>query len=203
MERIGVPVRRGVEAARAFRLWVQPLGVLLAGSRSGRLPEALCRGVVRRLAAEGFSFLVGCAPGVDWSFRLALTQEGLARRSFVVCASRERLSRSCGLPASVVVAEGLSMAAAFHRRTVWMVTRCCMVVLFSEGRDGSWGPGSRLVLRTALEQGKPVFVASGTEPHVAVPAQIQPGSLYGLVSGWWVTPHAAHADALCGLGALT
>ena len=91
------------------------------------------------------------------------------------------------------------MAAALHRRTVWMVTRCALVVLFPEGRDGSWGPGSRLVLRTAVEQGKPVFVASSTEPRA--PADVLPGSLYGLVRGWWVVPHPIHADALCDVGA--
>ena len=80
-----------------------------------------------------------------------------------------------------------------------MVTRCSVVVLFPEGRDRSWGPGSRLVLRTAVEQGKPVFVASATEPRT--PAVVTPGSLYGLVSGWWVVPHSVHADTLCDVGA--
>ena len=197
MVRISVPVRGGVEAGGAFRFRVQPLGVLLAGSRSGVLPQGLCRQVVRRLAAEGFAFFVGCAPGVDASFRLALAQEGLGRKSFVACASRDRLRGSCGLFASVVVPPGLSMAAALHRRTVWMVKRCCMAVLFPEGADRSWGPGSRLVLRAALEQLKPVFVASGTEPRAPAPAVLLPGSLYGLVGGWWVVPHPIHADGPC------
>ena len=197
MVRISVPVRGGEEAGRAFRFRVQPLGVLLAGSRSGVLPEALCREVVRRLAGEGFAFFVGCATGVDRSFRLALAQENLAGKSFVACASRERLRRSCGLFASVVVPRGLSIAAALHRRTVWMVKRCCMAILFPEGRDGSWGPGSRLVLRTALDQLKPVFVASSVEPRAPAPAVLLPGSLYGLVDGWWVVPHPIHADGPC------
>jgi hypothetical protein len=197
MVRISVPVRGGEEAERAFRFRVQPLGVLLAGSRSGVLPEGLCRQVVRRLSAEGFAFFVGCATGVDRSFRLALARENLAGKSFVACASRERLRRCCGLFASVVVPEGLSMAAALHRRTVWMVKRCCMAILFPEGRDGSWGPGSRLVLRAALEQLKPVFVASTTEPRAPAPAVLLPGSLYGLVEGWWVVPHPIHADGPC------
>ena len=197
MVRISVPVRGGVEAQGAFRFRVQPLGVLLAGSGSGRLPEAMCRQVVRRLSAEGFSFFVGCTTGVDRSFRQALAREHLAGKTFVACASRERLRHSCGLFASVAVPEGLSVAAALHRRTVWMVKRCCMAVLFAEGTDGSWGPGSRLVLRAALEQLKPVFVASGTEPRAPAPAALLPGSLYGLVGGWWVVPHPIHADGPC------
>jgi hypothetical protein len=168
----------------------------------GVLPEALGRELVWRLAEDGLDFVVGCASGVDRSFRLALAWEGLASRSFVACASRERLRFARGLPAALVVPEGLSMAAALHRRTVWMVMRCSLAILFPGGRDGSWGPGSRLVLRTATELGKPVFVASGTtEPRAAVPAQMQPGSLYGLVSGWWVVPHAVHEAALCDVGA--
>jgi hypothetical protein len=197
MVRISVPVRGGVEAQGAFRFRVQPLGVLLAGSRSGVLPEGLCRQVVRRLCTEGFSFLVGCAAGVDRTFRQALARENLAGKSFVACATRERLRRSCGLLASVVVPEGLSMGAALHRRTAWMVKRCCMAVLFPEGADGSWGPGSRLVLRAALEQLKPVFVASGPKPCIPAPAVLLPGSLYGLVEGWWVVPHPIHADGPC------
>jgi hypothetical protein len=201
MLKFGIPVGRDAEASGVPRSQPQRTAVLLAGSRSRGLPEALCRGIVRRLAVEGFGYLVGCAPGVDRSFRLALAREGLARSSVVACASRERLSRSCGLPVAMVAPEWLSMAAALHWRTVWMVTRCRMVVLFPEGQDGSWGPGSRLVLRTALEQGKPVFVASATEPRAPASAVVRPGSMYGLVSGWWVVPRAIHAAALCDVGA--
>ena len=201
MVRIGVPVRGCGDTEGAFRFLAGRPEVLLAGSRSGSLPEALCREVVRRLSSDGFGFLVGCATGVDLSFRVALAREQLAGKTVVACASRERLSQSCGLPASVVVPEGLSMAAALHRRTVWMVTNCRMVVLFPKGRDGSWGPGSRLVLRTAVDQGRPVFVASGMEPRGAAPAVLVPGSLYGLVRGWWVVPQPIHADALCDVGA--
>jgi hypothetical protein len=143
MVRISVPVRGGVEAEAAFRFRVQPLGVLLAGSRSGMLPEALCRQVVRRLCGEGFSFFVGCATGVDRSFRQALAREHLAGKSFVTCASRERLRRSCGLFASVVVPAGLSMRAALHRRTVWMVHGRRM----AGARSGAGGSLSRESVR--------------------------------------------------------
>lgn len=56
-----------------------------------------------------------------------------------------------------------------------------------------------MVLRTALAQGEPVFVASGTEPRARV--LVQPGSLYRVVRGWWVIPDAVHAAALCDMGA--
>ena len=197
MVRISVPVRGGVEAGRAFRFRVQPLGVLLAGSRSGVLPQGCCRQVVRRMSDAGFSFFVGCATGVDRCFRQALALENLAGKSFVACASRARLRRNCGLFASVVVPTGLSMAAALHRRTVWMVKRCCMAVLFPEGRDGTWGPGSRLVLRAALDQLKPVFVAASGKPRAPAPAVVLRGSLYGLVDGWWVVPHPIHDGGPC------
>ena len=199
MVRISVPVIGGREGPAACRFRVPSPGVLLAGSRSGLVPEALCRELVWRLGEDGLDFVVGCAPGVDRSFRFALAREGLAGKSFVACVSRERLRCACGLPATVVVPQGLSMAASLHRRTVWMVTRCCVAVLFPEGQDRSWGPGSRLVLRTALEQGKPVFVASATEPHA--PAVVRPGRLYGLVSGWWVVQRVVRANIPCDVGA--
>ena len=41
-----------------------------AGSRHGSVPVA--KALVSTLAAQGASFLVGCAPGVDHSFRQAL-----------------------------------------------------------------------------------------------------------------------------------
>jgi len=143
MVSIGVPVRGGVEGEEAFRFRVQPLRVFLAGSRSGRLPEGLCRQVVGRLRAEELGVLVGCPTGVDRSLRQALAREHLAGKSFVTCASRERLRRSCGLFASVVVPAGLSMRAALHRRTVWMVHGRRM----AGARSGAGGSLSRESVR--------------------------------------------------------
>ena len=44
--------------------------ICFAGSRYGSVPEASA--LVSALASQSVSFLVGCAPGVDGSFRQAL-----------------------------------------------------------------------------------------------------------------------------------
>lgn len=72
---------------------------------------------------------------------------------------------------------------------------------FPKVADRSWGPGSRLVLRTAVEQGKLEFVTSATEPYAPASAQIEPGRLYGIVSGWWVVSDALRAKVSCDVGA--
>src|SRR4030065_548570 len=61
---------------------------------------------------------------------------------------------------------GLSPKAALRRRTLWLVKRCCLAVLFPEDPcTGQWGPGSRLVYRSCLDQLKPLFVARSAAPR--------------------------------------
>ena len=46
--------------------------VMLAGSRNGTLPAHTASLIVAALAQNGFSFLVGCARGIDERFRRTL-----------------------------------------------------------------------------------------------------------------------------------
>ena len=72
---------------------------------------------------------------------------------FVSCAfgRHARRCRAEGLFASAVVPEGIPPNAALARRTLWLVKRSSLVVLFPERpADRQWGPGSRLAYRSAL-----------------------------------------------------
>ena len=71
------------------------LVVAFAGSRHGAVKEAAS--MVCALASRGASFLVGCAPGVDGSFRQALVP--FAANTTVHCAfpARSRQIAQSGL----------------------------------------------------------------------------------------------------------
>jgi hypothetical protein len=178
-------------SSKALRFAVPEAGVLVAGSRHRELVQAVCRGLVEGLGSQGFAFLVGCAPGVDRSFRQALSGSRYAESTLVACAfrSRVRALSGYGLASCWVVPEGLSPKAALRRRTLWLVKRACLAVLFPEDPDsGQWGPGSRLVFRACLDQLKPLFVASAEAPRQTEHVRVAGSSLYG-VAGYWVVPH--------------
>jgi hypothetical protein len=187
------------EAAEKERLVfrVRERAALFAGSRNGLVDPELAERLVAALAANGFSFLVGCATGVDACFRLTLAElPHAAGSTFVACAfaDRVRSSVSRGLFASVVVPEGLSRAAALRRRTLWMVKRAELVVLFPDDPlTGRWGRGSTLAFRAATEQLKPVFVVSSTAPRRSPVYQVVPARLFDVVDGWWAVPHPVAA----------
>ena len=196
MVSFSVPVRGG---RAEFRFSVQRLGVLFAGSRNRKVPEEVCRALISGLAGDGFSFWVGCASGVDRCFREALSESAYTDRVLVGCAFRRRVRAlsNYGLSASVVVPQGLSPKAALRRRTLWLVKRACMVVLFPEDpATGQWGKGSRLVFRAALDQLKPVFVVCSSSPKGSDHYRVIGSCLYG-VEGFWVVPHPVSDGGPC------
>ena len=83
---------------------------------------------MEQFARRNFSFLVGCADGVDCSFSRALSCSPYRERCFVACvfSGRRKRARSDGLFASVVVPESLPPMEALHRRTHWMIKRCSL-----------------------------------------------------------------------------
>ena len=118
----------GRHTAVSFR--VPALSVAFAGSRHLHLPRSLCRSLAEACAQLDFSFYVGCASGVDDCFRTALASSPSAEKTIVACAFPGRARRfSVGsLYATTVVPNGLSAKAALHRRTVWMVRRCSLLL---------------------------------------------------------------------------
>jgi hypothetical protein len=186
-------------SGKALRFAVSEAGVLLAGSRNRELPQEFCRGLVEGLGEQGFAFLVGCAPGVDRSFRQALSVSRYAESTLVACAfrSRVRALSGYGLTSCWVAPAGLSPKAALRRRTLWLVKRCCLAVLFPEDPySGQWGPGSRLVFRACLDQLKPLFVASSVAPRETEHVRVAGSTLYGVV-GFWVVPHPIEDGGPC------
>lgn len=179
------------EAPLVFRIPAR--AAMIAGSRNGFVDPEDAERIVTALSAAGFSFLVGCATGVDACFRLTLASRAEGQeRTFVACAFADRLraNESRGLFASVVVPEGLSPAAALRRRTLWMVKRCEMLVLFPDDpMTGRWGRGSTLAFRVATEQLKPVFVISHRRPPVAPHYRVVAARFFDAAPGYWAVPH--------------
>ena len=183
---------------RCFK--VRPPVVAFAGSRRGSLPHSVTLSVVHAFHALDLSLLTGCASGIDGCFRLAMAQEPFEDHSMVACAfeSRARRVGAEGLLGISVVPDGLSPAAALHRRTVWMVRRCGLLVFFpADPVFGHWGRGSTLAFRTAVYNLKPVFCASPTAPRPSPLYEIYPASLFGIVSGFWVVPHPIYQGGPC------
>ena len=199
MVTFSVPVKQG-ETQFSFPFRVQDAGVLFAGSRHGRVPQSTCKALIEGLAHQGFGFWVGCASGVDRCFRKALSESAYEDRTFVGCAFRKRVKAlsNYGLFASKVVPEGLSVKAALRRRTLWLVKRSCMVILFPENPfdNFSWGKGSRLVFRSALYQLKPIFVVCSCPPEDSPHYRVLSSTIYG-VSGYWVVPHPVSNGGHC------
>ena len=127
-----VPAAGGNRAE--FRFSVAGHMVLVAGSRHLEVGGRTCRDLLEGLHLAGFHFFIGCARGVDESFRRALAQSPFRKEGFVACAfqSRALRERSRGLYERLVVPEGQTTAAALLRRTLGMVRRCSLVVLVPE-----------------------------------------------------------------------
>ena len=180
-----------------LRFPVRPQVVAFAGSRRGSLPESVTSSLVHAFYALDLTFLTGCATGIDGCFRQVFSHHPFGQHSMVACAFESRARRFGGedLGAFAVVPDDLSPAAALHRRTVWMVRRCGLLVLFpSDPVTGLWGKGSTLAFRTAVYNLKPVFSASPTAPPPSPLYRIYPASLFGIVSGFWVVPEGGPYD---------
>ena len=166
--------------------------VAFAGSRNGTVAESIATAVVEGFHQRGFGFLTGCAPGIDRCFRSAfIANTAVAQRSIIACAFEDRAQRfSVGeVFASVVVPSGLSPAAALHRRTVWMISHCSILVLFTQSPPtGRWGRGSRLAFDTARFHLKPVFLVTSRPPKPSVCESIFASSLFNVLDGYWVIP---------------
>ena len=196
MVTFSVPVSRTnslsvADSAGQFRFSVPQATVMLAGSRNRQLPKKLCNALLNAFSRHGFSFFVGCAQGVDQCFRDAITASPCKEHTLVACAFEKRVEffYSRGLIATKVVPDNLPPKAALHRRTVWMATRCGMLLLFPEDpTTGTWGKGSTLAFETAMYHSKPVFVAKAQPPKESNQYCILPSRLFATVDGYWIIP---------------
>ena len=172
---------------------VTPGAVLIAGSRRGTVPAHTASCLIAGIGQAGLSVLVGCAPGIDARFRHTCTVSPIMReQTFVACAFERRAQaiRRTGVFASLVVPDGVSPRAALRRRTLWMVKRSVLVLLFPDDpATGHWGRGSGLAFRAAVDQLKPVFVVTAQPPVRSLSYHVIRDSLWGIVDGYWVVPH--------------
>jgi hypothetical protein len=112
------------EAAEKQRLVfrVRERAVLFAGSRNGFVDPELADRLVTALAGSGFSFLVGCATGVDACFRLTLAERPHAAESTL------EKPKSGSAPASMSARVSATPTATatgtgHHRGLIWRRTR--------------------------------------------------------------------------------
>ena len=195
-----VPVKQVSESDTGdfFRFSITGEAVLFAGSRHRSLSHQTCRLFVEAFGSLDKSFMVGCASGVDRSFRYALSLSSYRDRVFVACAFDNRLDRGYGLHISVVVPQGLTTRVSLRRRTLWMIKRCSMAVIFPDDPlSCTWGKGSSLVFRACLDQIKPVFVVTRHRPKESDFYHLLPTSLFGIVSGYFVVPHPVAGSGTC------
>jgi len=180
-----------------FRFAVAGCTAMLAGSRDYEVGEQTCCDILGGLARLGLGFYVGCDCGVDESFRRALSRSPWREDAWIACASARRAwaARRLGLDAFVVVPRGLSPEIARYRRTLWMVRRCALAILFPDCRqDGKWGSLSRLVFRSALANLKPLFVVGERCPAVPAAYHVLPAELFAAVQGYWVVADPYYGD---------
>ena len=182
--------------ALSFR--VRSHAVAFAGSRNGVVRRDTASALVEGFHHLGFGFLTGCASGVDRCFRTAFASNpAFAERSIVACAFEERAHRySVGeIFASVVIPDGLSPAAALHRRTVWVVRHSSLLVLLPDNpRTGVWGRGSHLAFDTARHHCKPVFLVTEKPPKPSAGETVTESNLFGILDGYWVVPEGGPDD---------
>jgi hypothetical protein len=201
MVQFNVPVTAaGNKRRQAFAFCVKENAVLFAGSRNGFVPEKTARGLVSGFARLGFSFVVGCASGIDQCFRKALAASEHTDKTFVACAFVKRIGHimDTGLFASCVVPHGIPPKAALARRTLWMVKRASLIVLFPDNpENGRWGKGSTLVFNSAVMQLKPLFVVSKHQPEQKGIYRVLPACFQGLIEGFWVIPHPIQKGGTC------
>jgi hypothetical protein len=182
---------------QSFSFKVKENAVLFAGSRLGYIPQKTCSALIEAFARLNFSFLVGCARGIDECFRKALSESKYECRTFVACAFPNRIERSYGLFANLVVPFGVPPKAALVRRTLWMVKRSSLLVLFPDNPEtGCWGKGSALAFDATIKQIKPAFIISKNPPEENGLFRVFPSSFKGIVSGFWAVPHTLE-DGSC------
>ena len=198
MVQFSVPVKTAQKADRFFSFSVIENAVMFAGSRNASVPQNKANALIKSFARLGFSFFVGCARGVDQCFRKALANSNYHSKTFVACAYAQRLNRSFGLFASVVVPESVHPKAALVRRTLWMVKRSSLVVLFPDNPEtGKWGKGSTLVFNNTIHQLKPLFVVTKNPPQQNGLYRVLPSSFFGIVTGFWAIPHPISKGGTC------
>ena len=184
-----IPVKDGF-----FSFNVENGRVMFAGSRYADIDSKVTKGLVDRFGRLGFSFLTGCANGVDRSFRHALSESDYTESTIIACAFKERTYNLKGMFSLFVVPQGLSPKVALAKRTLWMTCRCSLLVLFPSDPIGK---GSALAFKSAIYNNKPVFVVTDKRPEENSLFSVYKSNLFGIVEGFWCIPPVYKETGLC------
>lgn len=159
--------------------------VLFAGSRHLSVDRQVCNDLINEFGSLGFSFLIGCAKGVDESFRDALAGSDYADSVTVACAFNSKVKKFLGAFKLYSVKEGLPPKVALAKRTLWMTSNCSLLILFP---SIPFGRGSSLAFKSALKNKKHVFVVTDKKPSLPENYKVFKSSLFGIVTGYWLIP---------------
>ncbi len=177
-----------------FNFSVENGRVLFAGSRNMSISHQVCNDLISAFGHLDFSFLTGCASGVDESFRKALAESEYKNSSIVACAFKKRAESLKGVYPLYVVPDGLSPKVALAKRTLWMTARCSLLIFFPSEPIGR---GSALAFKSAIYNNKPVFIVSKTKPKESSLYTVYSSSLFGVVEGFWCIPPVYADTGLC------
>jgi hypothetical protein len=200
MVQFSVPFKTANKEPSMFSFSVPQNAVLFAGSRHAVVSQQTAHGLVTAFARLGFGFFTGCATGIDRCFRQALAHNHVEDNTFIACAFAHRVQPilDTGLFASCVAPETVTPKAALVRRTLWMVKRSALIVLFPDDPlTGRWGKGSSLVFHASVLQLKPLFVVTAHKPEQKSLYRVLPACFQGLISGYWVIPHPIQKGGTC------
>ena len=192
---LSIPCHKG-NTKDFFSFPVDSGSVFFAGSRHTEISSQLCHDLVEYFGRLGFGFSVGCARGVDRSFRDAFITSRYIRRAFVACAFKDRVGKVGDITSSLVVSSTSHAAAALAGRTIWLARHCSLSVIFPDDPTRhTWGKGSSLAIRTCIKYGKPVFIVTDILPVKSDDYRLFHTSLFGVVKGYWLVPANKEAVA--------
>lgn len=177
-----------------FNFAVNSGSVMFAGSRHLNIPHQVCSLLINAFGSLGLCFMTGCASGVDESFRKALALSEYKDSSIIACAFKRRAERLKDIYPLYVVPDGLAPRVALAKRTLWMTSRCSLLILFP---SEPMGKGSALAFKSAIYNNKPVFIVSKTKPKESDLYTVLPSNLFGVVDGWWCIPPVYQKTGLC------
>ena len=168
--------------------------LLFAGSRHFEVKPDIVGDLIKVFGSLGFTFMTGCASGVDESFRKALADSKYSANTIIACAFQKRVRDIKGLQALFVVPDGLHPSVALAKRTLWMTGRCSLLILFPSDPIGR---GSALAFKSAIYNNKPVFIVSKTKPKPSSLYSVFSSNLFGIVDGFWCVPPVYKKTLLC------
>lgn len=187
-----LPLREHGREGEFYSFDIERKVILFGGSRFYSVSPRVTSDLLSIFGSLGFSFITGCAKGVDESFRKAFLESSHKDRTLVACAGKKKADTFKGIHALYVIPSHIPPNKALAQRTLWMVNRASMTILFP---SSPMGKGSSLAFYSSVNKGKPVFIVD-CKPDDSPDYRIYPSSLFGIVSGFWCIPQTMPSPRL-------